>query len=81
MRLRLPRRPVLAFAPVLLLSAAVSAQPGKVLHDRDPAVLARLSDDARAALGTPGLSAAIVSGDVVVWAQGFGQSRCDGRFS
>jgi serine beta-lactamase-like protein LACTB len=72
MRLRLSRRPVLVFAPVLLLSAVVSAQPGRVLHDRDPAVLARLSDDARAALGTPGLSAAVVSGDVVVWAQGFG---------
>ena len=74
MRLRLPRRPVLVFAPLLLLSAVVSAQPGRVLHDRDPAVLARLSDDARAALGTPGLSAAVVSGDVVVWAQGFGQA-------
>jgi serine beta-lactamase-like protein LACTB, mitochondrial len=72
MRLRLPRRPLLAFAPVLFLSAVVSAQPGRVLHDRDPAVLARLSDDARAALGTPGLSAAVVSGDVVVWSQGFG---------
>jgi CubicO group peptidase (beta-lactamase class C family) len=72
MRLRLPRRHVLGFAPVLLLSAVVSAQPVRILHDRDPAVLARLSDDARAALGTPGLSAAIVVGEAVVWAQGFG---------
>jgi serine beta-lactamase-like protein LACTB len=74
MRLRLPRRTVLVFAPVLLLSAAVSAQTARGLHDRDPAVLARLSDDARAALATPGLSAAVVSGDVVVWAQGFGHA-------
>jgi CubicO group peptidase (beta-lactamase class C family) len=72
MRLRLPRRPVLAFVPVLLLSAAVSAQPARVTSDRDPAVLGRLSDDARVALGTPGLSAAIVVGESVVWAQGFG---------
>jgi CubicO group peptidase (beta-lactamase class C family) len=72
MRLRLPRRHVFVFAPVLLLSAVVSAQPGRMLHDRDPAVLARLSDDARAALGTPGLSAAVVVGEAIVWAQGFG---------
>ena len=72
MHLRLLRRPVLVFAPVLLLSAGVSAQPGRVPTDRDPAVLARLSDDARVALGTPGLSAAIVVGESVVWAQGFG---------
>lgn len=72
MRLRLSRRSVFAFAPVLLLSAAVSAQPGRILHDRDPAVLARLADDARAAMGTPGLSAAIVVGESVVWAQGSG---------
>jgi serine beta-lactamase-like protein LACTB len=72
MRLRLPRRPVFAFAPVLLLSVVVSAQPGRILHDRDPAVLARLTDDMRAAIGTPGLSAAIVVGESVVWAQGSG---------
>ena len=59
-------------APVLLLSAAVSAQPGRIVGDRDPAVLARLSEDARVALDTPGLSAAIVVGESVVWAQGFG---------
>ena len=35
-------------------------------------MLARLTDDARAALGVPGLSAAIVQGESVVWAQGFG---------
>ena len=72
MRLRLPRRSALVLAPVLLLSAAVSAQPGRTVTDRDPAVLARLSDDARVALNTPGLSAAVVVGDSVVWAQGFG---------
>ncbi len=73
MRLRLQRRSVSALAPVLLLSAAVSAQqPARILGDRDPAVLARLSEDARVALGTPGLAAAIVVGETVVWAAGFG---------
>jgi serine beta-lactamase-like protein LACTB, mitochondrial len=73
MRLRLQRRFIFALAPVLLLSAAVSAQPpARILGDRDPAVLTRLSEDARVALGTPGLSAAIVVGESVVWAQGFG---------
>ena len=73
MRFRLQRRSVSALAPVLLLSAAVSAQqPARILGDRDPAVLARLSEDARVAMGTPGLSAAIVVGETVVWAQGFG---------
>ncbi len=74
MRLRLPRRTVVALASLVLLSAGVSAQSlvARVATDRDPAVLARLSDDARLALGTPGLSAAVVVGESVVWAQGFG---------
>jgi serine beta-lactamase-like protein LACTB len=74
MSLRLPCRFGLAFAPVLLLSALASAQPVRAAidPDRDPAVLARLSDDARVALGTPGLSAALVIGETVVWSRGFG---------
>jgi len=59
-------------AVVLWLSAAVTAQPGRVAADRDQVALARLTDDARLALGTPGLAAAIVVGESVVWAQGFG---------
>jgi serine beta-lactamase-like protein LACTB, mitochondrial len=57
------------------LSAVVSAQPAaaiRVVSDRDPAVLSRLADDWRAGVNVPGLSAAVVQGDHVVWAQGFG---------
>ncbi len=57
------------------LSAGVSAQPAaltRLLGDRDPAVLARIADDWRAGVHVPGLSAAVVQGDQVVWAQGFG---------
>lgn len=73
MRLRLPRRSLLALT-LCLLPLAVPAQPLRVAQDRDrdPVVLARLVEDARVALGTPALTAAIVSGDSVVWAQGFG---------
>lgn len=74
MRLWLPRRPAIVLATAVLLSAAVSAQPAKSASDRDPAVLARLTDDARVALGVPGLSVAVASGDMVVWAQGFGSA-------
>lgn len=80
MRLRLSRRSVSAFASLLLLlSAVVSAQPAvrgrsAVDRDRNPAVLARLVEDARVDMGAPGLSAAIVAGDTVVWAQGFGMA-------
>jgi CubicO group peptidase (beta-lactamase class C family) len=67
----LPRsRLVPAFA--VLLSAVVSAQVARVANDRDPAVLARLAEDARAGMPTPALAAAVVSGDAIVWAQGFG---------
>lgn len=72
MRLRLPRRPAIVLATGVLLSAALSAQPAKPATDRDSAVLARLTDDARVGLGVPGLSAAVASGEAVVWAQGFG---------
>lgn len=57
------------------LSAVVSAQPSatnRAASDRDPAVVARLADDWRAGANIPGLSAAIVQGDQVVWTQGFG---------
>ena len=64
MRLRLPRRPAIVLATAILLSAALSAQPAKLATDRDPAVLSRLTDDARVGLGVPGLSAAVASGDV-----------------
>lgn len=74
MRLRLPRRSASVLAVAVLLSAGVSAQPAKSVSDRDPSVLARLTDDARAGLGVPGLSAAVGSGDALVWAQGFGQA-------
>ena len=72
MRLRLPRRPAIVLATAVLLSAALSAQPAELASDRDPAVLARLTDDARVGLGVPGLSAAVAVGEAVVWAQGFG---------
>lgn len=72
MRLWLPRRPVIAMATAVLLSAALSAQPAKSVSDRDPSVLARLTDDARAGLGVPGLAAAVAAGEAIVWAQGFG---------
>lgn len=65
MRLRLPRRPAIVLATAVLLSAALSAQPAKLATDRDPAVLARLTDDDRVGLGVPGLSAAVASGGVV----------------
>ena len=71
MRLRLPRRPVIVLATALLLSAALSAQPAKPATDRDSAVLARLTDDARVGHGVPGLSAAVSVGEAVAWAQGF----------
>jgi len=57
------------------LSAVVSAQPAvprRAVSDRDPIVLARLADDWRVSVNAPGLSAAVVQGDQVVWAQGFG---------
>jgi CubicO group peptidase (beta-lactamase class C family) len=57
------------------LSAGVSAQPVSVSRpasDRDPAVLSRLADDWRVGVNVPGLSVALVQGDQVVWAQGFG---------
>lgn len=56
------------------LSAAVSAQPAavRIMSDRDPAVLARLTDDARVGLGVPGMAVAVVQNDMVVWTQGFG---------
>ena len=72
MRLRLPRRPAIVLATAVLLSAALSAQPAMLVTDRDSAVLARLTDDARVGLGVPGLSAAVAVGEAVVWAQGFG---------
>ncbi len=72
MRLRLPRRPAIVLATAVLLSTALSAQPAKLATDRDSAVLARLTDDARVGLGVPGLSAAVASGEAVGWAQGFG---------
>lgn len=57
------------------LTVGVSAQPvARVMSDRDPAVLTRLTDDARAGLGVPGLSAAVAAGDAVVWTQGFGMA-------
>lgn len=57
------------------LSAVVSAQPAamaRAVSDREPAVLSRLADDWRVGVNVPGLSAALVQGDQVVWAQGFG---------
>jgi CubicO group peptidase (beta-lactamase class C family) len=72
MRLRLLRRSAPVFAVVLWLSAALAAQPGRAAVDRDQAALARLTDDARLALGAPGLAAATVVGESVVWTQGFG---------
>lgn len=72
MRLRLIRRSVPVFAVVLWLSAALAAQPGRIAVDRDAAALARLVEDDRVALGTPGLAAAVVVGDSIAWAQGFG---------
>jgi serine beta-lactamase-like protein LACTB len=59
------------------LSAAVSAQPVpalRMLADRDPAVLARLTDDARVGLGVPGMAVAVVQNDAIVWTQGFGMA-------
>ena len=74
MRLWLPRRPAIVLVTAVLLSAALSAQSARVVSDRDPFVLARLTDDARFGLGVPGLSAAVSVGDAVVWAQGFGHA-------
>jgi serine beta-lactamase-like protein LACTB len=57
------------------LSVAVSAQPVpplRAMSDRDPAVLARLADDARVGLGVPGMAVALAQNDTVVWTQGFG---------
>lgn len=57
------------------LSAVVSAQPAataRAVSDREPFVLSRLADDWRVGVNVPGLSAAVVQGDQVVWAQGFG---------
>lgn len=57
------------------LSAVVSAQPAataRAMADREPAVLSRLADDWRVGVNVPGLSAALVQGDQIVWAQGFG---------
>ena len=72
MLLWLPRRLAIVLGTAVLLSAALSAQPGKPVSDRDPSVLARLADDARVALSVPGLSVAVGAGDVITWAQGFG---------
>ncbi|MGD9906005.1 MAG: serine hydrolase domain-containing protein [Vicinamibacterales bacterium] len=72
MRLRLPCRSAFVFAIVLWLSAGLAAQPGRTAAERDLAALARLTDDDRLALGTPGLAAAVVVGESIVWAQGFG---------
>lgn len=74
MRLWLPRRPAIVLATAVLLSAALSAQPAKSVSDRDPSVLARLSDDARVGLGVPGLSVAVAAGETIAWAQGFGHA-------
>jgi CubicO group peptidase (beta-lactamase class C family) len=73
MRLRLQRRFFLVVFGCLL-PAGAPAQPARIATaaDRDPWVIARLVEDARVALGTPALTAAIVSGDTIVWAQGFG---------
>jgi CubicO group peptidase (beta-lactamase class C family) len=71
-------RPIRTFFSLLLagcaLSVVVSAQSAapRLTTDRDPAVLARLADDWRVGLGVPGLSAAVATGDSVVWMQGFG---------
>jgi serine beta-lactamase-like protein LACTB, mitochondrial len=75
MHLRLLRPLVSLSLAGFALSAVVSAQPGatlRVVSDREPAVLARLADDWRVAVNVPGLSAAVVQGDQIVWAQGFG---------
>lgn len=54
------------------LSIGVSAQSARPTSDQEPWVLARLAEDARVGMGVPGLSIAVVSGDTVTWAQGFG---------
>jgi serine beta-lactamase-like protein LACTB len=72
MRLRLSRRTTLALLPVIWWSAAPAAEQLRLVADRDVVALARLVDDARVALGTPGLAAAVVVGDTVAWSQGFG---------
>lgn len=54
------------------LSIVVSAQGVRTISDSEPWVLSRLAEDARVALGVPGLSIAVSSGDTVTWAQGFG---------
>lgn len=75
MHLRLLRPLGSLFLAGFALSAGVSAQPAttpRVVSDREPAVLARLADDWRVAVNVPGLSAAVVQSDTVVWAQGLG---------
>lgn len=54
------------------LSTVVSAQGARLTPDQEPWVLARLAEDARVALGVPGLSIAVSNGDAVTFAQGFG---------
>lgn len=73
-----PLRPLFSLlSAACALSVVVSAQVPTAARtpadrDRDPAVLARLADDARAGLGVPGLSVAIAQNDGIVFAQGFG---------
>lgn len=75
MHLRLLRPFVSLSLAGFALSAVVSAQhaaTSRAGSDREPSVLSRLADDWRAGANVPGLSAAVVQGDQVVWAQGFG---------
>jgi CubicO group peptidase (beta-lactamase class C family) len=73
-----PLRPLFSLlSAACALSVVVSAQQAPATkpgpdRDRDPAVLARLADDARAGLGVPGLSVALAQNDTIVFAQGFG---------
>lgn len=60
-----------ALSVVVSAQTAPAAKPGPD-RDRDPGVLARLADDARAGLGVPGLSVAVAQNDAIVFAQGFG---------
>lgn len=73
-----PLRPLFSLlSAACALSVVVSAQQAPAAkagpdRDRDPAVLARLADDARAGLGVPGLSVSLAQNDTIVFAQGFG---------
>ncbi|HXH06935.1 MAG TPA: serine hydrolase domain-containing protein [Vicinamibacterales bacterium] len=72
---RLARRR--AGAALLLVLAAAAVPTGLPAREDLQAAFARLAEEARSRAGAPGLSAAVVIGDRLVWSSGFGRASVE----